>query len=70
MNVNRLATHLLDRASCQLPEPFQERFAEEWADHRTQYRGWRLLWWALCVRVTATRTARELRHSQLPHADR
>ncbi|MCM3920259.1 hypothetical protein ND748_00960 [Frankia sp. AiPs1] len=70
MNANRLATHLLARASHRLPEPFRERFTEEWQDHRAHYQGWRLLWWALCVRATATRTARELRRAQLPHTDR
>lgn len=52
--------HLLGQGVQALPAPFRERFAEEWADHRSHYRGWRLLWWALCVRVTTTRTRRKL----------
>ncbi|WP_018505359.1 hypothetical protein [Parafrankia discariae] len=67
---NQITSHLLGQAASALPGPVRERFAEEWADHRSHYRGWRLLWWALCVRATATRTARELRAAQLPHPDR
>ncbi len=68
--IDRAINHLLARGARVIPESFRERFVEEWADHRTHYRGWRLLWWALCVRVTATRTAGELRAAQVPHPDR
>jgi hypothetical protein len=68
--VGRLADYLLDRAGRRLPEAFRDRFAEEWQDHRTHYRGWRLLWWAFCVRATAFRTAGELQQARLPRPDR
>lgn len=68
--LGRAVDHLLGHAAHSLPTPFQERFTEEWADHRSYHHGWRLFWWALCVRATATRTARELRTTQLPHPDR
>src|SRR5262249_46054743 len=39
LTVDRLVDHLLDWAARQIPEPFRERFAEEWQDHRTHRRG-------------------------------
>ncbi|EIV93656.1 hypothetical protein [Frankia sp. QA3] len=66
-NVDRLVDHLLARAVQQFPEHDRDRWDEEWADNRTHLKGWRQLWWALCVRATATRTAHELRATQLPH---
>jgi hypothetical protein len=65
-----LAEWLLAGAVGRLPEGFRERYAEEWGEHRTHRSGWRLLWWAVCVRATAARTARELQHPRLPHLDR
>jgi hypothetical protein len=59
-SVDRLVDYLLDRAVDKLPVAAGARFAEEWRDHRQHYRGWRLLWWALCVRATAMRTVAEL----------
>ncbi|WP_131765278.1 hypothetical protein [Candidatus Protofrankia californiensis] len=47
-----LVDYLLTRAVHQLPASYQDRYAEEWSDHRHHLRGLRLLWWALCVRVT------------------
>lgn len=60
---------LLDRAACAIPDSHREQLVEVWADHRSHYHGWRLLWWALCARATAGRTARELRTAQLPRTD-
>jgi hypothetical protein len=65
-----LVDHLLDRAVLLLPDDDRERWAEEWAEHRTHRSGLRLLWWAWCVRATASRTAGELRHARLPRPDR
>lgn len=65
-SVDRLADYLLDRAVGKLPEASRARFAEEWQDHRQHYSGWRLVWWALCVRATAMRTVAALGPSQLP----
>ena len=42
----------------QLPQGLRDRYAEEWADQRTHLSGWRLVWWALCLRATATRIGR------------
>lgn len=66
----RLVDHLLTRAVHQLPDSHQDRWAEEWSDHRNHLRGLRLLWWALCIHLTAARIARELRPAQFPHTDR
>lgn len=68
--VDHFVDTLLGRGANVLPTPFQERFTEEWDDHRTHHRGWQLLWWALCVRATATRIGRELRHAELPRPER
>ncbi|MBV9313139.1 MAG: hypothetical protein JO100_05210 [Pseudonocardia sp.] len=65
-SVERLVDHLLDRAVGKLPEASRARFAEEWQDHRTHLSGWRLVWWALCVRALAMRTAAALGPSRLP----
>jgi hypothetical protein len=69
LTVDGLVDHLLGRAARQLPRAFRERFTEEWEDHRTHLRGVRLVWWALCVRATATRTGRELRRAELPRIE-
>ena len=65
-SVERLVDYLLDRAVGKLPEVSRARFAEEWQDHRTHFSGWRLVWWALCVRALAMRTAAALGPSRLP----
>ncbi len=69
-SVTELVDYLLACAASRLPEDDRERWVEEWADHRTHLTGIHLLWWALCTRVTASRTADELRHARLPHPDR
>ncbi|MGH3752735.1 MAG: hypothetical protein ACRDRP_08570 [Pseudonocardiaceae bacterium] len=65
-SVDRLVDYLLDRAVEKLPAAASARFAEEWRDHRQHYSGWRLVWWALCVRATAMRTVAALGSAQLP----
>lgn len=70
VSMDRLVSFLLAGAVRRLPDAAQDRWTEEWNDHRGNQRGLRLLWWALCVRTTATRTAHELRTAQLPHSDR
>lgn len=65
----RLVSILLQSALAQLPPQVRERWAEEWAEHGAQRNGWRLVWWALCVRATATRTGREYRCARLPQGD-
>lgn len=68
--VEALVDHLHLRAVALLPiGADRERWAEEWAEHRTHLRGVRLVWWALCTRATASRTAAELRHARLPRPD-
>ncbi|MGH3916804.1 MAG: hypothetical protein ACRDTC_25855 [Pseudonocardiaceae bacterium] len=65
--MDSLVDYLLDRAVDKFPEGFGARFAEEWTDHRQHYSGWRLVWWALCVRATAMRTVTALgRPTRLP----
>jgi hypothetical protein len=59
--MDRLTAHLLTGSLLQLSEELRDRYREEWADHRTHLRGWRLVWWALCVRATASRTGQEFR---------
>jgi hypothetical protein len=66
LTVDGMVDHLLGRAARQLPLAFRDRFAEEWWDHHSHLRGLRLVWWALCVRATASRTGRELRRPELP----
>lgn len=56
----------LDQAVKKLLEASKARFAEEWQGHRTHYSGWRLVWWALCVRATAIRTVAALGPARLP----
>jgi len=69
--VDTMVNYLLLRAAALFPtEAARERWAEEWADHRAHLRGLRLLWWALCTRATASRTAAELRRARLPRPDR
>jgi hypothetical protein len=65
-SMDRLVDYLLDRAVDTLPVAASARFAEEWQDHRQHYSGWRLVWWALCVRVTARRTVTALGLTRLP----
>lgn len=65
-SVDRLVDYLLDRTVEKLPAAVSARFAEEWQDHRTHYSGWRLVWWALCVRATALRTVAALGPARLP----
>jgi hypothetical protein len=65
-SVDRLVDYLLDRAVEKLPAPARARFAEEWQDHRQHYSGWRLVWWALCVRATALRTVAGIGSARLP----
>jgi hypothetical protein len=65
-SVDRLVDYLLDRAVEKLPAAASARFAEEWQDHRQHYSGWRLVWWALCVRATAMRTDAVLGPAGLP----
>jgi hypothetical protein len=65
-SVDRLVDYLLDRTVDKLPAAVSARFAEEWQDHRTHYSGWRLVWWALCVRATALRTVAALGPARLP----
>ncbi|MGH3808722.1 MAG: hypothetical protein ACRDRU_19260 [Pseudonocardiaceae bacterium] len=65
-SVDRLVDYLLDRAVGKLPEAFRARFVEEWQDHREHYSGWRLVWWALCVRATAMRVVAALGPARLP----
>ncbi|MDT3447015.1 hypothetical protein [Pseudofrankia sp. BMG5.37] len=61
----------MDGAVGRLPECERERWAEEWAEHRTHRRRLGLLWWALCLRATAFRMAAELREeARLPRPDR
>jgi len=67
--VDYLVDYLVERAVRRLPEGARDRFAEEWLDHRSHLQGWRLLWWALCVRATAALTASELEHARLPRAE-
>ncbi|WP_157240790.1 hypothetical protein [Catenuloplanes japonicus] len=62
----RLVAFLLRSALAQLPEPVRDRWSEEWADHCSCQEGWRLVWWALCLRATAARTGREIRRAHLP----
>jgi hypothetical protein len=62
----RLAAVLVHGAVLQLPHEQRERWAEEWAEHGAHRTGWRLLWWALCLRATAARTGREYRRVQVP----
>jgi cobalamin synthase len=64
-SVDRLVDYLLVWAAGKLPEASRARFAEEWHDHRQHYSGWRLVWWALCVRATAMRTVAALGPSPL-----
>jgi hypothetical protein len=64
-SVNGLVDYLLDRAVDKLPAAASARFAEEWRDHRQHYSGWRLVWWALCVRATAMRTVTALEPARL-----
>jgi hypothetical protein len=64
-SVDRLVDYLLDRAVDKLPAAASARFAEEWRDHRQHYSGWRLVWWALCVRATAMRTVTALEPARL-----
>jgi hypothetical protein len=61
-----LISYLLSSALQQLPEEVRQRWKEEWSEHRRHYNGWRLLWWALCLRATAARTGRECRQVRLP----
>ena len=63
---SRVVDRLLAAALLRLPAELRERYAEEWADHRSHKVGWRLLWWAFWLRATAARTAREYRHARLP----
>ena len=65
-SVDRLVDYLLDRTVEKLPAAASARFAEEWQDHRKHYSGWRLVWWALCVRATAMRTVAALGPARLP----
>jgi hypothetical protein len=65
-SVDRLADYLLKQSVETLPMASKARFAEEWQDHRQYYSGWRLVWWALCVRGTALRTVTALGPAQLP----
>jgi hypothetical protein len=65
-SVDRLVDYLLDRAVEKLPAAASARFAEEWQDHRKHYSGWRLVWWALCVRATARHTVAGLGPAGLP----
>jgi len=58
MSINRLVTHLLTVSLRRLPEELRGRYREEWANHHTHLQGWRLTWWALCLRATASRTGR------------
>jgi hypothetical protein len=67
--IDRLVSYLLDSAVQQLPDGLWDRWAEEWAEHRTQRRGWRLVWWALCLRAVASRTGQEYRRAQLPNSN-
>jgi hypothetical protein len=64
-SVDGLVDYLLDRAVDKLPAAASARFAEEWRDHRQHYSGWRLVWWALCVRATAMRTVTALEPARL-----
>jgi hypothetical protein len=57
---------LLRSALEQLPVEVRERWAEEWVEHSAHRSGWRLVWWAACVRATAVRTGREYRRARLP----
>jgi hypothetical protein len=65
-SVDRLVDCLLDRAVEKLPAVASARFAEEWQDHRQHRSGWRLVWWALCVRATARHTVAGLGPAGLP----
>ncbi|MGH4006915.1 MAG: hypothetical protein ACRDTH_01875 [Pseudonocardiaceae bacterium] len=65
-SVDRLVDYLLNRTVEKLPAAASARFAEEWQDHRKHYSGWRLVWWALCVRATAMRTVTALGPARLP----
>jgi hypothetical protein len=69
LTADGLVAHLLDQAARQLPRACRERFAEEWWDHCSHLRGLRLMWWALCVRATASRTGHELRRTELPRIE-
>jgi hypothetical protein len=64
-SVDRLVDYLLDRTVEKLPAATRARFAEEWQDHRQHYSGWRLVWWALCVRATAMHTVASLGPARL-----
>jgi hypothetical protein len=65
-SLDRLVDYLLDRAVDKLPAADSDRFAEEWRDHRQHFSGWRLVWWALCVRATAMHTVTALGPARLP----
>jgi hypothetical protein len=69
ISVERLVDYLLDRALDTLPVAARARFAEEWGDHRRHYAGWRLVWWALCVRATAPRTNTALGPARFPREE-
>jgi hypothetical protein len=64
-SVDRLVDYLLDQTVQKLPAATRDRFAEEWQDHRQHYSGWRLVWWALCVRATAMHTVASLGPARL-----
>jgi hypothetical protein len=65
-SVDRLVDYLLDRAVQKLPTASRARFTEEWQDHRQHNSGWRLVWWALRLRATTTRTVAALGPTRLP----
>jgi two-component system NarL family response regulator len=71
VTVDRWVEASLAGALRRLPGQERARWAEEWSDHRSQQRGHlRMLWWAWCVRATASRTAGELGHARLPRPNR
>ncbi|GAB1695139.1 hypothetical protein KRM28CT15_69420 [Krasilnikovia sp. M28-CT-15] len=63
---NWLISALLRSALRQLPVEIRERWREEWCEHRGHLHGWRLAWWALWLRATATQTGREYQRARLP----
>ena len=66
IDVGLLVSALLHGALLRLPLEVRDRWAEEWSDHGSQQRGWRLVWWAMCLRLAAGRMGRECRRARLP----